>query len=99
MEKSENPKAQESNFRAKGFLPKERRESMSQSQSGEEGVILLAEDREEEVMLLRRAFAKASFLNPLHVVPNGEEAIAYLQGEGKYVNRDEYPLPTLVLLD
>src|SRR5438876_8076363 len=64
-----------------------------------EAVILLAEDREDEVMLLRRAFAKANFLNPLHVVSNGEEAIAYLQGEGKYANRDEYPLPSLLLLD
>src|SRR5262245_62174456 len=64
-----------------------------------QGVILLAEDREDEVMLLRRAFAQANFLNPLHVVSNGEEAIAYLQGEGKYANRAEYPLPTLVLLD
>ena len=62
-------------------------------------VILLAEDQEDEVMLLRRAFAKAKLLNPLHVVSNGEEAIAYLQGEGKYGNRDEYPLPSLMLLD
>jgi len=64
-----------------------------------EGVILLAEDREDEVMLIRRAFAEANFLNPLQVVSNGEEAIAYLQGEGKFANRDEYPLPCLVLLD
>ena len=64
-----------------------------------EAVILLAEDREDEVMLMRRAFTKANFLNPLHVVSNGEEAIAYLQGEGKYANRDEYPLPSLLLLD
>ncbi len=64
-----------------------------------QGVILLAEDREDEVMLLRRAFAKANFLNPLQIVSNGEEAIAYLQGEGIYANRDEYPLPTLLLLD
>ena len=64
-----------------------------------EAVILLAEDQEDEVMLLRRAFSKAKFLNPLHVVTNGEEAIAYLQGEGKYASRDEYPLPSLLLLD
>ena len=70
-----------------------------QNSDATEGVILLAEDREDEVMLLRRAFAKANFLNPLHVVSNGEEAIAYLQGEGKYSNRDEYPLPCLLLLD
>src|SRR6266480_4275505 len=70
-----------------------------QNRDATEGVILLAEDREDEVMLLRRAFAKAKFLNPLHVVANGEEAIAYLQGEGKYASRDEYPLPSLLLLD
>src|SRR5947209_15641370 len=71
----------------------------SQWYGGNYGVILLAEDREEEVLLLRRAFARANFLNPLHVVSNGEEAIAYLQGEGRYANRSEYPLPSLVLLD
>jgi CheY-like chemotaxis protein len=62
-------------------------------------LILLAEDREEEVLLIRRAFREANFLNPLHVVQDGEEAIAYLEGKGKYANRDEYPLPALLLLD
>ena len=68
-------------------------------QQGDQGVILLAEDNEDDVMLLQRAFAKANFLNPLAVVPNGEEAIAYLQGEGKYIDRKTYPFPTLLLLD
>jgi len=60
---------------------------------------LLAEDREEDVVSIRHAFAKANFLNPLQVVTSGEEAIAYLRGEGKYADRDEYPLPSLLLLD
>jgi CheY-like chemotaxis protein len=63
------------------------------------GVILLAEDNEVDVLLTRRAFAKAGLLNPLHVVPDGQEAIAYLCGAGKYSNRAEYPLPVLMLLD
>ena len=62
-------------------------------------LILLAEDREDDVVLIRRAFAKANVLNPLHVVGDGEETIAYLKGEGQYGNRAEYPLPTLLLLD
>src|ERR1051325_11431606 len=62
-------------------------------------VILLAEDREDDVLLIRRAFKKAHLLNPLHVVHDGEEAIAYLKGEGQYANRAEYPLPALLLLD
>lgn len=62
-------------------------------------VILLAEDSPDEVLLLRRAMRKARLRCPLHVVENGEQAVAYLKGEGRYSNRDEFPLPTLMLLD
>lgn len=62
-------------------------------------VILIVEDREDDILLIRKAFAEASLTNPIQVVRDGEEAIAYLMGEGKYSNRAEYPLPILVLLD
>jgi len=62
-------------------------------------VILLAEDDEDHVLLVRRAFKNARLLNPLCVVRNGEAAIAYLEGRGVYANRAEYPLPSLLLLD
>ena len=62
-------------------------------------VILVAEDDEDYVLLIRQVFAKAHIPNPIHVVWNGEEAISYLKGEGKYSNRDEYPLPDIFLLD
>jgi CheY-like chemotaxis protein len=65
----------------------------------EHAVILLAEDEEDYVLLIRHAFSQANIPNPLHVVWNGQEAIAYLKGEGKYSNREEYPLPDLLLLD
>jgi CheY-like chemotaxis protein len=35
----------------------------------------------------------------LVVVPNGQEAIDYCAGVGRYANREENPLPCLVLLD
>jgi len=63
------------------------------------GVILLAEDDEDDVLLIRRAFKDLGILNPLHVVRDGDEAIAYLKGVGQYKNRAEYPLPSLLLLD
>src|ERR1043166_1315693 len=63
------------------------------------GLILVAEDREDDVLLIQRAFREGNLLNPLHVVSNGEETILYLSGQGKYAHRDEYPLPALVLLD
>ena len=62
-------------------------------------VILLVEDREDDVILILNAFRRANVPNPMHVVRHGEEAIHYLAGKGKYAVRSEYPLPTLVLLD
>src|SRR4051812_7528965 len=62
-------------------------------------VILLAEDNEDDILLIRKAFKKGGVNNPLHIVRDGEEAIAYLQGEGDYSNRAEFPLPALFLLD
>jgi len=65
----------------------------------ETAVILIVEDQEDDVLLIRRAFGKARLNNPVQVVRNGEDAIAYLSGEGRFANRAEYPLPALVLLD
>lgn len=65
----------------------------------EEPVILLADDGEDDVLMFRRAFSDVGVESALQVVRHGEEVIAYLKGEGKYANRDEYPLPTLLLLD
>lgn len=62
-------------------------------------VILLVEDLEDDILLVRRAFAAAKLHTPLQVVRDGEEAIEYLLGIGKYSNRDEFPLPHLILLD
>jgi CheY-like chemotaxis protein len=62
-------------------------------------VILLAEDDEDHAFLAQRAFKHAGLLNPIFVVEDGEQVISYLRGEGKYANRDEFPLPSLLLLD
>jgi CheY-like chemotaxis protein len=62
-------------------------------------VILIAEDDEDYVLLIQKAFAEAGLKNPVHVVSTGLDAMAYLKGEGRYVNREEFPLPDLLLLD
>src|SRR5438445_8502073 len=61
--------------------------------------ILLAEDDENDVLLLKRAFAAAEIRNPLFVARDGQEVIDYLAGAGNFANRTEYPIPSLVLLD
>jgi CheY-like chemotaxis protein len=65
----------------------------------EQDVILLAEDNDDHVTLILRAFRKGALVNPVFVVRNGEEVIQYLKGDGKFSNRGEYPLPSLLLLD
>ena len=64
-----------------------------------EPLILLVEDREDDILVLRKAFERAEAPTALQVARDGEEAIGYLSGTGKYSNRAEYPLPSLVLLD
>jgi CheY-like chemotaxis protein len=61
--------------------------------------ILLAEDREDEIILIQRAFKEGGIRYPLMVVRDGEEAIAYLSGAVRYSNRELYPIPALFLLD
>ena len=61
--------------------------------------ILLAEDDENDVMLIKRAFSKSHVVNPIACVKNGEEAVAYLSGSGPYSDRLRHPLPFMMLLD
>jgi len=61
--------------------------------------ILLVDDSENDLFLMRVAFKKAAFNSPLQEVHNGEQAIAYLNAEGIYSDRSQYPLPSVMLLD
>src|SRR6185295_4086868 len=61
--------------------------------------VLLAEDDPDDILLTQIAFEKARLANPLQVVRDGEEAIAYLSGQGPFSDRNRFPLPILLLLD
>ena len=65
----------------------------------ENPLFLLVEDIEDDAVLIKRAFERAGVKNPLFRVKSGTEAIAYLSGEPPYVDRVNYPLPVIVLLD
>src|SRR5260370_9758954 len=60
--------------------------------------ILLAEDDPDDVLLTQIALRKARLANPLQVGRAGEEAIAYLTGDGLYPERSQYPLPIVLPL-
>jgi CheY-like chemotaxis protein len=61
--------------------------------------ILYAEDDENDVFLIQRAFKQAQIINPLVIVSDGNAAIEYLMGKGDCDEPEKHPLPCLVLLD
>ncbi len=61
--------------------------------------VLLVEDDLNDIFLVKRAFKMARIQNPLQVATDGQEAMNYLRGEGKYADRDAFPLPKLVVMD
>ena len=61
--------------------------------------ILLVEDDSNDILFIQRAFRRSKLENSIQVVRDGDEAVAYLSGEGKYVDRNLYPLPGMILLD
>jgi CheY-like chemotaxis protein len=61
--------------------------------------VLVAEDDPGDAFLLERAFTRCGVPARLHFVRDGREAIDYLGGENAFANRDEFPLPDLILLD
>jgi CheY-like chemotaxis protein len=61
--------------------------------------ILLVEDNDDDVFLVRRAFHTVKIPHPLFTVTDGQKAIDYLSGKDSYADRSVYPFPRLVLAD
>ena len=58
--------------------------------------ILLVDDNEDDILLIKEAFRDANLANSIHSVTDGDTAITYLRKQGKYKEVKE---PGLVLLD
>lgn len=69
------------------------------TQTLKEKTILVAEDREDDLELLKHMFKKFRVRNPIQVVDTVEKATAYLNGQGIYADRQTYPFPILLLVD
>jgi CheY-like chemotaxis protein len=61
--------------------------------------ILLVEDSEDDVFLMQRALQKAHLTFPLQIAADGQQALDYLAGHGKFTDRARHPVPALVFLD
>lgn len=62
-------------------------------------IILLVEDSADDAQLIARAFERVGVQNPVRRLHNGEEAMTYLAGIGKYADRVQNPIPAVILLD
>ena len=61
--------------------------------------LLLVEDDPADARLIQRAILKVEIPARVIHVADGDDAVAYLLGEGKYADRETHPYPWLILLD
>src|SRR5262249_13079512 len=67
--------------------------------SARQATILHVEDDANDVLLFQHACRKAGVRVDVHTVTDGDEAVDYLKGSDKFSDRQEHPLPSLLLLD
>src|SRR6185503_1446907 len=61
--------------------------------------ILLVEDEPNDQLLFERALRLNGTRDTLRMVGHGAEAIAYLNGEGEFADRDKFPFPSCIVTD
>jgi CheY-like chemotaxis protein len=66
---------------------------------GENVDILMVEDNKDDIDLTLRAFKQARILNSIQVAHDGEEALDFLFGTGRFAQTKRRLRPQLVLLD
>ena len=61
--------------------------------------ILIIEDNENDIFILKSALRRAGINDPIQVVRDGEEAIHYLQGTNGFEDRSTHPFPKVIFTD
>ena len=61
--------------------------------------ILLVDDDENDVLLIKRALQKNEINNLVRVVSDGEEAVSYLLRRPPFDDRDKFPYPDVIITD
>lgn len=62
-------------------------------------VILIIEDDLNDQFLITDAFKKLQTAAKVQIVNNGAEAIAYINGDEKFADRELFPYPTIIITD
>ena len=61
--------------------------------------LLVIDDNEDDCFFIGRAFSKLGLSYRVHLLPSGNEALAYLKGEGKYEDRTKFQFPSYIITD
>lgn len=61
--------------------------------------ILVVDDDPNDVLFIRSAFRAVGVATGMHAVESGQEAIAYLSGQGRFADRSQFPYPHFVITD
>ncbi len=62
-------------------------------------VVLMADDDEDDCLLVESAFEEIGIAHDLRFVGNGLELLDYLYNQGDFPDPEKYPRPDLILLD
>lgn len=61
--------------------------------------ILIVDDNPRDITLFQAALENCGIKCPVRVVSHGQQAIAYIRGDGNYADRQAFPLPGMVFTD
>ena len=61
--------------------------------------VLVVDDERDHALFIKDTLEDTNIPIQVHMVESGEDAIAYLSGDGRFADRNDYPFPFLILLD
>jgi CheY-like chemotaxis protein len=62
-------------------------------------IVLMADDDEDDCLLVESAFREMSIAHDLRFVGDGRELLDYLYNEGDFADPEKFPRPDLIFLD
>lgn len=65
----------------------------------EKRTLLIVDDDEHQRVFMQLALSRLDLKYRVQALRSGNEAIAYLRGQGKFANRKEYPFPGYIITD
>jgi CheY-like chemotaxis protein len=61
--------------------------------------VLIVDDNEDDVLILQRIMRRHGLINPVRTFCRGDDAIGYLEGQGRFAARSLFPYPSILFLD